>query len=544
MSLQLAYHLQAVNERLNKMSYQNSIAERSPFLSAIRGSERVIGLYEREFIVDQVYRAIREFYVHLPIKRSSMGVDPLQELRVLRDAVRFIEGDLSLYARLRNILRKLRDRHTNLILPPPWTNATAFLPIALESVWLNGRRIVMVTQSFGEYEAHGVTKGSILTHWNGIEIGRYIEALANETLGANPFARIALAIRSLTSRALAHDTWPIEDWVTLTFERNGNPVSVPAPWRVYNPDVVPLVSSFVDQGHASTTTGWDEQLAEVNKSWLSLFSATDIDLTRASSFESNFLCSRRTFGKESVGYLRIFSFESDDPLRFVEHVKGKIDELDVPTLIVDVRGNPGGNILCGEGVLQLLVARHIDPAPVSFRNTDAIRRICSSNPMFDEWRYSTVASIDTGEVFSQGMQISPREYLSDLQPSFSGKVALIVDGLSYSTTDFLAAGFRDHARGAIVGVDPMMGAGGANVWNHDIIAGFSHASGVIGVEKLPFGLSMNVAVRRSTGTSAFEDLPVENFGAAPNKTYQMSVDDALGNNERLIEFVSRELMFL
>ena len=46
---------------------------------------------------------------------------------------------------------------------------------------------------------------------------------------------------------------------------------------------------------------------------------------------------------------------------------------------------------------------------------------------------------------------------------------LITDALCYSAADIFAAGFQDNGLGAIVGTDAHTGAGGANVWTHDLL---------------------------------------------------------------------------
>ena len=46
---------------------------------------------------------------------------------------------------------------------------------------------------------------------------------------------------------------------------------------------------------------------------------------------------------------------------------------------------------------------------------------------------------------------------------YYGPVVLITNALSYSATEFFAAGFQDHDIGTILGTDESTGGGGANV---------------------------------------------------------------------------------
>ena len=245
-------------------------------------------------------------------------------------------------------------------------------------------------------------------------------------------------------------------------------------------------------------------------------------------------------GTKRIGYIRIVSFEAEDPQWFASEVRAILQQLPQDRLIIDLRANPGGNILCGEALLQMLCREPIEPAPVSFRCTNATRRLANSIDYFKQWMPSLNLVYETGEVFSQGYPLSEPDFLRTIQSVYSGRVAIVVDGLSYSTTDVFAAGFADHKRGAIIGVDPMMGAGGANVWSHQVIAQFAVAAGLPGLTPLPKGAS-NVAVRRSLRVRSSRDLPVENLGARPGHLYKLTMRDILSKNEDLIEYAARLL---
>lgn len=52
---------------------------------------------------------------------------------------------------------------------------------------------------------------------------------------------------------------------------------------------------------------------------------------------------------------------------------------------------------------------------------------------------------------------------------YHGPVVLITDAHCYCVTDIFTVGFKDHQIGHILGVDGNTGAGGANVWTHDLL---------------------------------------------------------------------------
>ncbi len=68
-----------------------------------------------------------------------------------------------------------------------------------------------------------------------------------------------------------------------------------------------------------------------------------------------------TFRAQSVttpsgefGYIRIFTFNVDDPDAFIDEFVRLAELLPQNGLIVDVRGNGGGHIYASEGLLQVL----------------------------------------------------------------------------------------------------------------------------------------------------------------------------------------------
>jgi C-terminal processing protease CtpA/Prc len=146
--------------------------------------------------------------------------------------------------------------------------------------------------------------------------------------------------------------------------------------------------------------------------------------------------------------------------------------------------------------------------------------------------------LETGEIFSQGFPLTQ----TTLGPRgvYNGKVVLIVDALCYSTTDFFAAGMQDNGLATIIGVDPVTGAGGGNVWNHDLLQQFAAQAGGPTV-RFPRNIEIDVAIRRSIRVGPNEGLPVEGLGVFADVPYQMTARDVLSNNEDLINFSTQVL---
>src|SRR6185369_14888597 len=61
------------------------------------------------------------------------------------------------------------------------------------------------------------------------------------------------------------------------------------------------------------------------------------------------------------GYLRIYDFSVDDADDFANYVADLLKGLPQAGVLIDLRGNPGGNILAGEALLQLFTNQQIQP---------------------------------------------------------------------------------------------------------------------------------------------------------------------------------------
>jgi hypothetical protein len=515
--------------------------ERSPLLASARDISADLDTEERRATVEQMTVLLRDFYVHLPLKRSSLGIDPVQELVVLHDEVQYVASDRDFFRRIGAIVGSLRDRHTLFRLPYPYSAIVAYLPFTLETVFVDGRRQLIVSKLMFDLGVPGFVQGAEVTHWNAVPVARFVENLSWSTCGANPFARIALALRSLTVRPLGFMPAPDEDWVTLSFIGPRAPGTVTVPWRVYFPEAAGGTASMTSPtAGGSTLDGVDRSTLAVNGGWFDLYSrppgpAMTPRMQRwAQSVSARVV--RTTTGE--WGYVRIFSFEATDSGAFIDDIAELLRTLPPDGLILDLRANPGGVIPSGEALARLFSTREVRTEPVSFRNTPQVRPI-GDHPEFRPWRRSLNMSVETGDVFSQGFSLTP-ETLGE-RGVYSGPVVLIVDALCYSTTDFLVATMQDNGVASIIGVDPVTGAGGANVWNQSVLREILASVGSASIGDLPRDMDISVPMRRSVRVGANAGLPVEGLGVFAHHPYALTTRDVLGSNEELIEFAGTVL---
>ena len=512
--------------------------DQSPLLAGIRN----VGLQPppdvQDQLLDQLMAAIGNFYVHLPLKRSAFAIDPVGQLAALRNSP---EHRSDFLRQIIRIVAGLRDRHTTLTLPPPWNTFIAYVPFVVERCVINAREAFVVTkQLFGFTE---LPIGAIVTHWNGMPIQRKVARLAAESQGGNPDAARHLALTNLTISPLAYMLMPDEDWVTLTYlDRNQAIQTVSTPWRLYVQNNATATASQPATGAAPLHVGLDAPTLKVNLFKKDSISSKPVKRrTRRDDLDTGDFGLR--YGSLStpsgtVGYLRIYSFAVPDAVAFVTACARILDGLPQDRLVIDVRGNPGGTITAGQKLIRLLTGKKsLVTSALAFRNTTSSRALATL-PLFAPWRTSLDLQQRTGEQFSQAIPLTTYDDVPDYR--YPGKIALITDGLGYSTTDFFAADFQDNGVGIIVGNDAQTGGGGANVWSWNLLQLQAQAAG-LPLAALPGGFDLNLAVRRSVRSGASAGIPVEDLGVTADVRYDMTLADVLGNNRGVIEFAAAQL---
>jgi hypothetical protein len=242
--------------------------------------------------------------------------------------------------------------------------------------------------------------------------------------------------------------------------------------------------------------------------------------------------------------VRIFTFNVDDPEAFIEEFIRLVGLLPQEGLIVDVRGNGGGHIFASEGLLQTLTPVGIEPEPVQFINTPLNLRISHrhrNDPVgidLGPWVESIRQAVETGAVYSRGFPITPAAFANQWGQQYHGPAVLVTDARCYSATDIFAAGWQDHRIGPILGVEDNTGAGGANVWTHDLLRQLlmvpSPADAGTPYQLLPNGAGMRVSIRRTLRVGSQSGTPLEDLGVTPDQRHRITRADLLDGNVDLL----------
>jgi len=532
------------------------------FVSASEMSGK-LSTNERLRIVDQALLLLEMNYVHLPLKRAMHAIDPIQRLKLLRFRLLEIkENDLppetQFHRRMLEIFASTRDLHTLYLLPAPFKEHVAYLPFLIEQYFeLNKKHervekfvISRVIHNFYQSipnagpEVLLFQPGVEVLYWNGVPIKRAIEINGDTQAGSNVEARFARGLDNLTIRPLETSMPPDEAWVNLTYRsERGTTLTLTQEWLVYKSgaDGTPPLSS---KSSKKMRAAIDIKKTKINQVRRAFFVRRNVPVQK--SLQHILYAETRNVDGKDFGYIRLFSFDVDEPDEFVKDFARVIKSEEFPQegLIIDVRGNGGGKIRAGERLLQLFTPRKIKPERFEFINTPLNLEICRHAPKdwnLSRWVDSISEAVVTGATYSTGFPITSEDSCNELGQIYYGPVVLITDALSYSTTDIFAAGFQDNEVGEVLGTSDNTGAGGANNWWYDDLINAVGDHPQSPFKPLPRGADMVVALRRSIRVGRHAGRPLEELGIVPDERHHMTRRDVLGANDDLIKRAAKIL---
>lgn len=535
-------------------------------LPTFLASAGALTLDGRKRLVEQALVLVRDNFVHLPLKESMHGVDPLQKLRLIQHRLdrctpSTMGSEYRFHRDMIEVFTSVRDLHTNYMLPAPFADKVAFLPFDIEEYFDDGEPHCIASHFVQGFSHRHFKQGVEITTWNGVPIRRAVEVSAHQHAGSNSAARHARGVDGLTLRALRRTLPPDAMWVIIGYiDLDGVEHELKQEWIVTPslPD-----AGGVDADSATTNAaslGIDIEADIIQRAKKMLFAPQVVaerkkqkkaSSRKAAAGQSVATTMSGTFRARSVttpsgefGYIRIFTFNVDNPDAFIDEFVRLVELLPQNGLIVDVRGNGGGHIYASEGLLQVLTPGEITPEPTQFINTPLNARICDRHKTNPEgidlgpWFESIRDAVETGAVYSRGFPITPHDFANNRGQRYHGPVVLITDARCYSATDIFAAGFKDHGIGHILGVDANTGAGGANVWTHALLKLLLELPAPVDpdtpYQTLPSGAGMRVAIRRTMRAGAQSGTPLEDLGVPPDWIHAMTKDDLLNGNADLI----------
>jgi C-terminal processing protease CtpA/Prc len=529
-----------------------------PSLDDVLNAAGSLTAEDRLTIVNQAIVLLDGFYAHLPLKRAMHAVDPLQRLRLLRKNLEQIGSERRFHAEMTSIFTSLRDLHTNYFLPAPFSRIEVTLPFLVEDYVEAGAWRYLVTSTRGPMPHPAFARGVEITHWNGVPINRAVANAADHHAGSNPAARRRNGLAGLTTRPLFVVPPPDEAWVVVTFaEADGTRHEATFEWEVFGlPEQAPAAGGVADA--QSARQGIDRQTVAVQRARRRLFVPESADAAGAAADDAaaqglrsrmphNFRARIVDASQGRFGHIRIWSFaDEDDPRRadfvtdFVREFRRLLERMPGEGLIIDVRDNGGGYINAGERILQMLTPVTIEPERLQFINTPLTKMLVDANDgaswlNLSPWVRSIGRAVETGATYSSSFPLTEPESCNDIGQVYHGPVVVITNARCYSTTDIFAAGFQDHDIGKVLGVDNNTGAGGANVWDHELLDDAFGQDPASPIQPLPLGVGMRVAIRRTLRVGAEAGTELEDLGVKPFREHLLTRRDLLEDNIDLLE---------
>lgn len=526
-------------------------------LPTFRSTTHELSKQDRLLVVDQALVLIEQNYVHLQLKEAMHAVDPVQRLRLLRRQLdqtldENLENASRFHHELAAIFLSVRDLHTNYFLPDPIAGKIAFVPFMVEAFFeeeeVDEQRRFLVTRVFTGFQEPPFASGVEIIRWNGIPIERAVEINGDRFAGSNQEARRARGIETLTVRSLVQSLPPDEDFVIVEYRtENGHVHELRVPWFIFSPDTSRVAGLGEMPEDLAMAQGVDVEQTLVRLAKKVLFApdvvAEEAKMARRKAPAKNQglvsmmpdVLEARLVETDTgeLGYVRIWTFSVQSAENFVAEFIRLVEQLPKNGLLIDVRGNGGGLITAGEQLLQVLTPHRIEPTLFQLRNTPLNLRLAERTGFLAQWRTSMRQALLTGAAYSAGFPITNPGTANNIGQRYHGPVVLITDALCYSTTDIFAAGFQDHKIGPILGIDANMGAGGANVWGHDLLQWLMPEENSP-YRSLPDNAGMRVSMRRTIRVGESSGTVLEDLGVVPNKIHRMTRDDLLRGNPDLI----------
>jgi hypothetical protein len=479
---------------------------------------------EKRLILDQAVLLFDHLYPHLKFKQQLFGdfADPGENLAVTSSQLDTL-GEMDFHSHVSAAFGIVMDPHTWYGLPAPWRSAVAFLPFQL-GFWTDRERnthfvvtAVMNAAANGGLGHPFFRPGAEILRWNNNEIESELSRQAMGRLPV-PFGETKMThwISPATVVPLRFCLPPGEPGAILHYipPEGGGARAIRFAWGAatgmsdhagfptaafsVNVPTVAVSSAaghFVRQGRLLVQVPSINPQRESSIPEVFRFQYTS-GVPQPGGLDPATLQSPSKPAAK-FGYIRIRQFTTsgvlnseDDIVREFRRILGDVMQPNAPDgLILDIRGNPGGNIQAAERMLQMLTASRIHPVNFHLVNTPAVQRMLeilrsqSGNPggltpeeserltaaqvKLQPWIDDPAPSGATGDPLTPGHPLTPEGKANEIGQVYKGPCVLLTDGWTYSAADIFSAGFQDHAIGPVIGMDNSTGGGGANVWSHD-----------------------------------------------------------------------------
>ncbi|HWC96008.1 MAG TPA: S41 family peptidase [Candidatus Sulfopaludibacter sp.] len=550
---------------------------------------------ERQIILDQAILLFRNLYPHMPFKTDiyhflhpadylAQAVIPQFQSLGESDFHDFIVAAFSL----------VRDAHSLYGKPSPFRGSVAFLPFQMRPYTdETGRVHYIVASVMAGFDHPAFAPGAEILAWGQEPIENHVQRAAARLPGGNLTAARTRGAIHCTVRPLTFVQVPFADELpsaSLTYLPIGgtHPQAISMPWAAatgfamqtgfpntaYSMSSLSLASfecgKILQWKNPSPPPDPNDHNAVSQLPNVFEFLYTKGPLQQGYINLSDLICPAHPDAR--FGYIRIKGFSdgqaslaaADRIVNEFQRILTLMDEVAQDGLVIDIRGNPGGEVAAAERMLQMLTPGPITPQRFHLANTPAMLTVLANiksaasktprtpaddskltdaklelGPWLDD---AANTPFPAGDRLTSGQPLTSPALANDTGQIYQGRVMLMVDGLTYSAADIFAAGFQDHAIGHIIGPDATTGGGGATLWSHSDLRSKLGPSPGVALQPLPRDTSMSLAVRRCSRVVFFDGQPVEDVGVKVDVQFApVSVADVLEGYPSIVRRACVEL---
>lgn len=532
---------------------------------------------EKRTVAEQAQLLLKGIYVHRFQKQDFYpGVtDPVPAVQDVVDNINDLtvpEMETELY----RIFSSQRDLHLNYIFPQPYASFQSSLPLTFKRV--QGRR------NFFEVRVDAVNAerfaafapdqrvpevGDQVVAYNGVPVRQAVNSLLEVGQGANRFGGFSRALARMTFRPHLLSLVPEEDEVTLTFRakkagrygRRYERYTVTIPWITRVPAPAP-VAQAQQRSVAIAPQSVDAKprkiiLQEMNIKedlFQKLFNdfRAENGLLAQSTYPSNasnepvitWGVIENRLGK--FGYIRLASFVPQNGVDFaVQEIRRIIyDEFDgTKGMIFDVRNNGGGFGQLSDELPQLFGRNDAVTAQDRLINTEENVRLFNESIFglaFPEGLEALNEVAGTDATHTRVFSLFDAPGVNTFGQVYNGPVAVLANSNSYSASDYFSCHMQDSGIGFVFGEEPRTGAGGANVFEHSLLAQFGPTvfSPLPGTHRAR--VSFGQAVRSGLNEGSF----IEDFGCEADLLVSPRLSDLVDGGESQIIKITSALRYL
>ena len=502
-----------------------------------------ITLSERRKIIEGARLVYNNFFVHRQNKIDSFGplASPLAELLKVESEIDSL-SDFDFSLRVVRSYNALKDWHTYITMPVPYTCFRTVLPISFKRVTDHTGKSVIGVEDYAAKEFLAllpeplmIKKGDVLVSYNGIDPEVAINELKQVITAANDEALDRSAVTNLYWQSQNEFSIPLNNEINLKFKnQQGELYEVSVPWLTRRKNSCLNTTSSDEEGRIA----FEEIHEFYNDSLREDIQADDYIKTDEPSLKYKMF----QYRNQQFGIIKLESF--DPEVLAVEQVNKKIRQLftnefkNTAGVIFDVRDNFGGRIRLAEMLLKHFSPNDVELLFFNLLANDFLSKYL--NLVYDEDAFDVDKSLAAGLPMAK-LQILKKESITDEGQVYFKPIAVLTNASCYSSCDMFAAQVQDNTDATIFGEDSTTGAGGANNWNLNDAYTYMPKDELL-FDKMPLGMNIGFSYRQTIRGGKNQGALIENLGVKSDIIVRPSLDDLASQSRSQYEKISEHLL--